>query len=194
MRLITLMLTLAFSATAYAQDPGASLDLKMGGSCPGDAAIGIRSFVDGMMTGSGPFVLVAGLREGSTVVPGGDCSGTRLGVESDGVLLKFGPVADLDRDGMIDILPTLPPSVCGLQMQAIDLSNCEVSNVMSLESISVPEPLGRCACGYPEMFEVCDDGESVACSTDDECSADCGEDVFCFTEEAYPETFWVEEC
>jgi hypothetical protein len=105
--------------------------LKTGGECPGAGEIGIRSFVGDDLSGSGPFVVVAGDREGSTVIPGGRCAGTELGVESDGVLAKFGPIADFDGDGMIDLRPTLPPGMCDKRFQVLDMATCDVSEVQT---------------------------------------------------------------
>ena len=142
-------------------DDETSVGLKTGGECPGPADLGIRSFVGEDLVGSGPFMVIAGDREGSTVVPGGRCAGTELGVESDGALAKFGPLADLDGDGMIDLTPTLPPGMCDKQIQVLDLATCDVSEVRTFGSEDGPDE-GAVLTEWT-AFDFADNGHKDGC-------------------------------
>jgi hypothetical protein len=109
-------------------DGGGDLTLTTDGDCPGVGNIAISG------DPGGRFVIVAGDREGSTVIPAGRCAGTVLGVESVGTLVKFGPIPDLDSDGLIELTPTLPPGMCSKHVQVIDVNTCEVSDVSTFGS------------------------------------------------------------
>ncbi len=116
----------SFSALAIAlalPSLASATTLTLGGECPGPATIEITG------TPGGTFVLVAGDAAGSTTIPGGSCAGLDLGVESEGVLSKFGPLVDRDGDGVITMTPDLPGAACAMSMQALNTTECTVSNV-----------------------------------------------------------------
>jgi hypothetical protein len=107
-------------------DAGSSVDLSLGGDCPGAAAIDIST------TPRGSVMIVTADSLGTTVIPGGPCAGAELGIEaSSGAPNRFGPIPDSDGDGLISLAPTLPAPVCSLFFQVLDLATCEVSGVQS---------------------------------------------------------------
>ncbi len=109
-------------------DAGGSTTLTAEGSCPGPVTIEITG------NPGDTYVLVAGESLGSTVIPGGSCAGTELGVESAGVLNKLGPIPDRDGDGVITMTPDLPRGACSYYLQALNTSDCSMSDVAKFET------------------------------------------------------------
>lgn len=134
-------------------DDGVGVALELGGECPGASEINITG------NEGGRFVIVTGDSEGSTVIPGGRCAGTELGIEASiGGLDKFGPVPDLDGDGTVALTPTLPAPVCDQFFQVLDLTDCSVSDV---ESFDGDGPPGRFEFTGSQVI----DGAEVTCSS-----------------------------
>ena len=96
-------------------DPPGPFTLSMSGQCPGEVVVTTSG-------GSGSGAVMTGTGLGSDVIPGGDCAGTVTGLS--GLSLLAGDVT-LD----LGITANAPSSACGLQMQVIDLSSCELTNV-----------------------------------------------------------------
>ncbi len=113
------------SSTNYCFSSGGATGLSTDGACPGPVTIEITG------NPGDTFVLVAGDSAGSTMVPGGACAGTELGVESDGTLTKLGPLPDMDGDGVITMTPDLPDRVCGMHLQALNMGDCSTSEVQT---------------------------------------------------------------
>ena len=100
----------------------ARLELTVTGSCPG--MLNVRA------SGATPGGLVAFLRAsgvGSEVVPPGKpCAGTRLGLDETVKLVK---TVAADENGVAEIGGMLPPDLCGMFIQALDVATCSISDV-----------------------------------------------------------------
>lgn len=94
--------------------------LVITGDCPGDV-----TFNFGGGTPLGQAALAFSQAAGSAVIPGGLCTGTGTGLDVINVL----GILPIDAEGRITLGATLPPFVCALQMQALDLVSCATSNV-----------------------------------------------------------------
>jgi len=69
--------------------------------------------------------------EGSIVIPGGPCPGTTLGLNNTATL---GVVLTADANGTATFNTSVPGGACGnVFIQALDLINCETSNVVPLQ-------------------------------------------------------------
>jgi len=95
-------------------DPGVAAR----GSCPGAADILLRGF-----TPRAQVVLASGSSAGRTVLPGGPCRGTALGISQASTVGTF----RTNADGDLRLSPHLPAGVCGQYVQAVDLTSCVVS-------------------------------------------------------------------
>lgn len=95
------------------------------GVCPGEVTLSITG---GAPTGTGR--LVGSFALGSTTLPSGDvCAGTNLNLENAFQLLGTGRL-DLDGAGIWPRNATA--SDCGMLLQAVDDTTCELSNVTNL--------------------------------------------------------------
>ncbi|HEX9792463.1 MAG TPA: DNRLRE domain-containing protein [Planctomycetota bacterium] len=108
-------------------DGGGGLSLSITGPCPGAITIDI--------TGATPnrnVALVTATQLGAFVIPGGfPCTGTTLGLGSQNLTLRITRTAS--AAGTINFPATAPAAACGvLHVQAIDLTSCQTSNVVSL--------------------------------------------------------------
>ena len=150
-------LAIALALPSLASAGGFATTLTLGGECPGPATIEITG------TPGGTFVLVAGDAAGSTTIPGGSCAGLDLGVESEGVLSKFGPLIDADGDGVITMTPDLPEAACTMSMQALNTTECTVSNVEDFveDPNTVYAVDGRCGSGTLYALDL-DTGEETS--------------------------------
>jgi hypothetical protein len=101
-----------------AHGEAAGLALAIGGNCPGSATVTITNATPGGMV-----ALVYG-PAGSFTVPGGPCGGLLLDVSSPTLAGVFAA----DSSGVVTLSRTLPPGACGLTLQAVDASTCQVSN------------------------------------------------------------------
>jgi len=107
---------------AGAVDSGPVLALT--GSCPGPVALDLTA-----ATPEGSAVIVAGQGPGVSIVPVGVCTGTELGVESAQLVRGF--VTDGTGGQTLDF--DAPSALCGVSIQALDLSSCLVSNVLAID-------------------------------------------------------------
>jgi len=109
------------------------LDLRSEGSCPGIVTVD----VSGATPGSEVTVGRANAYR-RTVLEGGRCAGTAVGIRSPAVF--FSDFADLSGEISRKIEVSL--EVCGNLLQAIDLETCEISGAATLVR---PPPLPLCA-------------------------------------------------
>lgn len=93
------------------------------GTCPGAADVLLRGF-----TPRSQVVLASGAAAGRTVLPGGPCRGTALGMSQATTVGTF----RTNADGDLRLSPNLPAGVCGQYVQAVDLTSCVVSSPAQL--------------------------------------------------------------
>ena len=101
---------------------GSGPTLTASGSCPGIATMTV--------TGATPGASVqiwASKRSGSTTIASGTCSGTMLNLAKARVLTT----ATADANGNATAQVTLNSKRCGQLLQAVDLGNCAISNVVT---------------------------------------------------------------
>lgn len=101
-------------------DGGPSLTIT--GACPGPVTIDVAG-----MTPAGSVAMAYG-PAGVFVIPSGPCAGTVIDI---GVPTLAGFFV-ADASGAISISTTLPGAVCGLTVQAVDMTTCAVSNTITL--------------------------------------------------------------
>jgi hypothetical protein len=98
------------------------LTLAMTGSCPGTIAVSITNG-----TPNGPMGVVRANGTGAFTVPSGPCAGTQLGLGTSGITLLATP--NFNASGNKSASPTL--GVCNKYYQIVNLTTCEVSNVVN---------------------------------------------------------------
>lgn len=101
-----------------ARGEAAGLGLTIEGTCPGPVTVTIT----GATPGGG--IAVAYGDAGSFTLPGGACAGQVLDISAPTLAGVF--VAD--ASGNVTLSQVLPPWACGLTLQAVDVSTCDVSN------------------------------------------------------------------
>jgi hypothetical protein len=114
--LIGLSTSFMFASTAFATP---TLDID--GACPGDVTIDITG------TPNSWIGLFAGEEGGSHTFGGGPCGGATLDIGN----ARFIGKARTDGDGLHAKSKTLGMAACGTTIQAIDMSDCSVSDVDS---------------------------------------------------------------
>ncbi|MFT4626001.1 MAG: hypothetical protein ACI8PZ_004672 [Myxococcota bacterium] len=100
-------------------DAGAT-DLTLDGACPGPVLFEVTD-----MTPGGRVAVLAGSGPGAAPIPGGPCRDVSSGLA--GPLRFFGPLADIDVDGVLAFRPDVPLGLCSRSLVAVDLETCEVS-------------------------------------------------------------------
>jgi hypothetical protein len=98
------------------------LTLNMTGSCPGTIAVAITNG-----TPNGPMAVVRSNGTGAFTIPSGPCSGVALGLGASGISLLATP--NFNASGNKSASPTL--GVCNKYYQIVNLTTCEVSNVVN---------------------------------------------------------------
>ena len=98
-------------------------NLNLSGVCPGSVTV----TVDGLTAG-GNVAIVSGTAPGVTTIPNGVCAGVELDVDGGSLLA----VVTADGSGVFDVTRDINAGLCGLFIQAVDLSTCELSNVVQL--------------------------------------------------------------
>ena len=96
--------------------------LEVDGSCPGAMSVDITD-----STPSGQVAILTGAGLGTTEVPAGPCTTALLDIEGS-VALRGRVTAD--ALGGYGLTPTVSAGACGLAVQALDLTTCEVSRVV----------------------------------------------------------------
>lgn len=115
--------------TIYNTDAGAIIDNTppsrvridvLGGACPGPLWVEVSGLTPG-----GQVAIARANAAGDYVLRGGVCAGTELGLRNPSLLYQ----TTVPANGTITVRPTLGAAFCGRQVQAIDLTTCDVSNV-----------------------------------------------------------------
>ncbi|MFW5653811.1 MAG: hypothetical protein ACOC0P_07165, partial [Planctomycetota bacterium] len=105
-------------------DPTPSLSIS--GACPGSVTVEVTN-----VTPNGSVAIVYGFGSGPTTIPSGfPCSGTVLNVGNPNLDYQ---VVSADASGVATLNAFAPAVACGaVQVQALDLTDCETSNVVGL--------------------------------------------------------------
>lgn len=93
------------------------------GGCPGPGTLALSNFTPGGLVGVG-----VGTGTGALTLPGGACAGTVVGITQ----AQVKAVLAVDAQGSLSYPAALPSAACGRYLQALDLTSCELSNVLSL--------------------------------------------------------------
>ncbi|MHC4838357.1 MAG: hypothetical protein ACYTF3_09280 [Planctomycetota bacterium] len=94
--------------------------LALNGPCPGPSTV-VLDFA----TPFAPVAFAYGA-PGSFTIGSGSCAGTTIAIGSPTLAGIFGA----DAAGSLSLAVTLPPALCGLTLQAVDLTACTVSNTV----------------------------------------------------------------
>ncbi len=106
--------------------------LEVAGLCPGDVTLHLSG-----LTPEGTAALLWSPEVGTSEVPRGPCSGVELGLAQPRLLATI----DLDDQGVALLSRSLPEMSCGLHLQVLDTTSCEVSDVERLLSeLSIDGP------------------------------------------------------
>lgn len=111
-----------FDYTFRTYTDGGGLVLSKSGTCPGTVQISLSG-----ATPSGSVAFAYG-PAGAFTLPPGPCAGTMLDISSP----TLAGIIASDASGNIAIAPNLPSGLCGLTLQAVDLTTCSVSNTVVL--------------------------------------------------------------
>lgn len=112
----------AWDAQADNWDLGDGPSLSMTGACPGPVTLDMSG-----MTASGSVAIAYGAA-GSFVIPSGPCAGLVIDISGPTLAGFF----TADAAGDLSISTTLPAGVCGLTVQAVDMSSCTKTNTITL--------------------------------------------------------------
>lgn len=110
------------------RDCNLDIQLDVAATCPGGGPVEVS------WSGATPDANVAiifAANTGNFAVPYGPCSGTRLGLGSQGI--RLAATARSDSQGGGDVQGTIPANACGRYLQLLDLAACETSNVARIE-------------------------------------------------------------
>lgn len=112
---------------AYVFSIECGLTLASLGSCPGSMLFKFTRATPGATV-----ALLAALREGEFAIPNGNpCAGTRLGLEG---RIRVATTKQAGLDGSAAVPAYVTQQACGhIHLQAIDLADCETSNVILLD-------------------------------------------------------------
>jgi hypothetical protein len=111
------------SGSAYVFGAVRALRAFVFGDCPRQVTLGIAGATPG-----GSVVLLAAARAGSTPITVGPCAGRALGL-SDPAPLR---VAHAGEEGRVVIRASVPATVCGGFLQAVDAGTCRMTDVMAV--------------------------------------------------------------
>ena len=107
----------------FVHDRGAPPQLSLTGACPGSVSLSLSN-----ATPDGLVAFAWGTTEGSVTLPPGPCAGTKIGLAEPSPL----DVLTADQSGGISLDRTVGAGVCGLLVQAVDVTTCGPSNVASV--------------------------------------------------------------
>ncbi len=127
------------------------------GTCPGPVTFDIAS-----LSGR-DVVLLAGRGEGAAPIPGGPCRDVDSGLA--GPLRFFGPFRDGDGDGAVALVPSLPPSACGMTFSALDVATCAVSEPTAIA------PAAPDSCEVVDGITWCHHPSECGMACNDTCAA-----------------------
>ncbi len=107
----------------FVRDRGLPPQLSLVGVCPGSVSLSLES-----ATPNGSVAFGWGTSEGSVTLPPGPCAGTRIGLADPNPLGAL----SADQAGEISLNQVVNAGVCGLLLQALDVTTCAPSNVASV--------------------------------------------------------------
>ncbi len=93
------------------------------GSCPGQVDIDFSGFTPG-----GPIAVLRGSALGWDAIPAGPCAG----VVTDLSGLNLVTIANANANGNLSVSPRLGMAFCGIDIQALDVTTCDLSNPAEL--------------------------------------------------------------
>ena len=96
------------------------LEISISGKCPGKVTINVCGGTPG-----GSFALMRADQPGFFEIPGGSCEGIKTGLANPTLIGTF----TFNQGCCFSFTPTLDDSACGVLLQVVDLTTCEVSNV-----------------------------------------------------------------
>ena len=115
---------IAIDSLEYGTGVGGGLAIDMDGTCPGPVTLTVTG-----ASVTGVVAIVYSQAPGTFTIPGGQtCGGTVLGLAGP---VQIGPT-DNSGGTVRTFSPTLPRGACGLFIQAIDATSCNVSNVLQI--------------------------------------------------------------
>lgn len=98
--------------------------LEVGGICPGVVVLDIEGVYPGSWV-----ALITGEAEGASTMGAGPCADLLTGFLEPRLLSTF---VDTDLDGELHLTPFLRSGACDARIQAVSLSTCDASDVVSL--------------------------------------------------------------
>jgi len=96
------------------------LEINVTGECPGQLTMNVCGGTPG-----GNFALMRADAPGGFPIPGGNCAGVQTGLANPTLIGIF----TFNQGCCFSFTPTLDDNACGVLLQVIDLTTCEVSNV-----------------------------------------------------------------
>ncbi len=140
------------------------------GQCPGPATVEFS----GLPARSGAAILFSnGL--GADPVPAGLCRGTETGLSP----VHWAATIYSNPVGVLSFDVTLPPGVCGKYIQAMDVTDCSMSNVFDMSTLPACDDAD--GDGICDPVDLCDGGDDTLDADDDGIPDDCDA---CFGDDA----------
>ncbi|MFT4627732.1 MAG: hypothetical protein ACI8PZ_006419 [Myxococcota bacterium] len=121
--------------------PAGAVDFDLYGSCPGAQ----RFTIDALAPGAA-VALLTGTPDGAGVLRGGPCGGVVTGLGEPRFLARR---VDDDFDGTIAFDRVMGPDKCGMPLQVLDLTTCDVSTVLVVGSVDLGDCPGDWLLGTP---------------------------------------------
>jgi hypothetical protein len=140
---------------AWAGSPVLTLD----GACPGPVTVSVADLAPGAQVG-----FLSGARGGADRIPAGGCAG--VFTELAGLSL-VAALRDGDGDGVVSVTPELGAELCGVSLQAVDLSTCATTRPATLLGGDGCRPSGARA-----NFDTLESSTVTGCYTGDPCDHD----------------------
>ncbi|MCC6906732.1 MAG: hypothetical protein IT430_02210 [Phycisphaerales bacterium] len=98
-----------------------SLSLSVTGACPGTVTVAWNN-----ATPNTQLAIVFGQNQGSTIIPGGPCAGTELGVQNGVQLIR---TVSSGANGNGSVNGAAGTAACGRYLQLVEAGSCDTSNV-----------------------------------------------------------------
>ncbi|MFT5460633.1 MAG: hypothetical protein ACI9K2_007153 [Myxococcota bacterium] len=99
--------------------------LTIAGECPGTTEV-----VAGPFEADAAVVVLGALAEGDTVLPGGPCAGTHVGLDGPRILRS----ARAGRDGYVRFAPTLEGVACDAFIEVVDATTCTPTGAVAIKN------------------------------------------------------------